>query len=290
MTVKDPENGAENVSVVLIGVGGASCSGKTTLAKHLNRILPDSVIIHQDDFAPPQELVPIHPIHGVQDWDAAPGAISWQRLNDTLREIKQTGRMPPDHRSHDHLNEQREIAIDDVLKARLVADLKKAQQSVLTKTGAKTIFGILDGFLLYWNEMSESCLECRGKYSSRDVMSAMAIIQQVRIRKSISKGDLTKTFALAPLPDSLGFFGIWFQSDPEGSLWRDPPGYWEDIVWPAYVDAHKDLFVDGDVENGQLSGEKVENLVLLDTLQLSMSDAVDKSCKVIQDYVLNKTA
>lgn len=27
---------------------GASCSGKTTLAKHLNRILPDSVIIHQD--------------------------------------------------------------------------------------------------------------------------------------------------------------------------------------------------------------------------------------------------
>lgn len=27
---------------------GATCSGKTTLAKHLNRILPDSVIIHQD--------------------------------------------------------------------------------------------------------------------------------------------------------------------------------------------------------------------------------------------------
>jgi energy-coupling factor transporter ATP-binding protein EcfA2 len=27
---------------------GATCSGKTTLAKHLNGILPDSVIIHQD--------------------------------------------------------------------------------------------------------------------------------------------------------------------------------------------------------------------------------------------------
>ncbi|KAF6760110.1 hypothetical protein DFP72DRAFT_843635 [Ephemerocybe angulata] len=261
MTVKDPENGAENVSVVLIGVGGASCSGKTTLAKHLNRILPDSVIIHQD----PQELVPIHPIHGVQDWDAAPGAISWQRLNDTLREIKQTGRMPPDHRSHDHLNEQKEIAIDDVLKERLVADLKKAQQSVLTKTGAKTIFGILDGFLLYWNE---------------DVISQLDVRIMLRVPEKVLKQRRHERHG----------YHTAVQSDPEGSLWRDPPGYWEDIVWPAYVDAHKDLFVDGDVENGQLSGEKVENLVLLDTLQLSMSDAVDKSCKVIQDYVLNKAA
>lgn len=58
----------EKTRVILIGVGsvsfspilyllilifqvenrGATCSGKTTLAKHLNRILPDSVIIHQD--------------------------------------------------------------------------------------------------------------------------------------------------------------------------------------------------------------------------------------------------
>ncbi|EEB95308.1 hypothetical protein MPER_05739, partial [Moniliophthora perniciosa FA553] len=34
--------------VILVGIGGATCSGKTTLAKHLNRILPNSVIIHQD--------------------------------------------------------------------------------------------------------------------------------------------------------------------------------------------------------------------------------------------------
>lgn len=30
------------------GYRGASCSGKTTLAKHLKAILPDSIIIHQD--------------------------------------------------------------------------------------------------------------------------------------------------------------------------------------------------------------------------------------------------
>jgi len=89
-------------------------SGKTMLAKHFNRIIPDSVIIHQDVCCrhfilsthlptpalflhrtwllyvlilylttysntprptQPMELVLIHPIHNVQDWDAAPGAI-----------------------------------------------------------------------------------------------------------------------------------------------------------------------------------------------------------------------
>jgi hypothetical protein len=30
---------------------GASCSGKTTLAKHLHSILPNSVLLHQDDYA-----------------------------------------------------------------------------------------------------------------------------------------------------------------------------------------------------------------------------------------------
>ena len=60
--------------VFIVAIDGASCSGKTTLAKHLQRILPNAVILHQDDFAPPQEQIPLHPVHGVQDWDDAKGA------------------------------------------------------------------------------------------------------------------------------------------------------------------------------------------------------------------------
>jgi nicotinamide/nicotinate riboside kinase len=37
---------------ILIAVGGATCSGKTTLAKKLQKALPNNFIIHQDDFAP----------------------------------------------------------------------------------------------------------------------------------------------------------------------------------------------------------------------------------------------
>ena len=75
------------------------------------------------------------------------------------------------------------------------------------------------------------------------------------------------------------------QTDPEGALWRDPPGYWENIVYPAYLEAHQELFVEGDTEKGNLSGKKVENLMLLETLQMTMTEAVGQSCEVIKDFL-----
>lgn len=35
-------------------------------------------------------------------------------------------------------------------------------------------------------------------------------------------------------------------------FWKDPPGYVDKIVWPNYVEAHRWMFVDGDVEGGRL--------------------------------------
>lgn len=97
------------------------------------------------------ELVPIHPVHNVQDWDAPAGAISWGRLVDSLRVMKETGKLPEDHRSHDHLNEQKSIPIDGETEARLKAGFKDLQQRILDEKKEKIVFGILDGFLLYWH-------------------------------------------------------------------------------------------------------------------------------------------
>jgi len=65
-------------------------------------------------------------------------------------------------------------------------------------------------------------------------------------------------------------------------LWRDPPRYWEDIVYPAYLDAHRDVFVDGDVEHGEPTN-KIEGLVLLESLDISMSEAVERCCGMLKD-------
>lgn len=102
-------------------------------------------------FVKPQEQVPIHPVHNVQDWDAPQGAIDWPRLIGFLRTVKDTGEIPPDHRSHDHLNEQKEIKLDDQVYERWKAAFADAKQK-REETGKEPIvWGLVDGFLLYWH-------------------------------------------------------------------------------------------------------------------------------------------
>jgi nicotinamide/nicotinate riboside kinase len=71
------------------------------------------------------------------------------------------------------------------------------------------------------------------------------------------------------------------QSDPEGALWRDPPHYWEQIVWPAYLRAHRDVFVNGDVETGRSSG-KIGGLVVVEGMNTTMGEMVDVVCEKLK--------
>ena len=100
----------------------------------------------------PQELVPVHPVHNVQDWDAAPGAIAWPRLITFLQHVKEIGEIPPDHRSHDHLNEQKLITVDDAVRAKWIAEFQQLKKKWAAE-GERIIWGLVDGFLLYWHKV-----------------------------------------------------------------------------------------------------------------------------------------
>lgn len=238
--------------VILIGVGGATCSGKTTLAKHLRSTLPDSFIIHQDDFAPAQELIPIHPVHKVQDWDDAPGAIDWDRLATFISRVKDEGILP-DHPSHDHLNSQRDTPVPQEMRT---AWAKHFQNLVdrSSKKGIRVVFALLDGFLLYWDKRLIDAIDVplllRVGYDT---------LHQRRIERS-------------------GYHTA------EGSFWTDPPGYWENIVYPAYVRAHEDMFTNGDVEKGEPT-DRVPGLVLLDGELNDMPAIFEQACGAIVEHM-----
>ena len=70
------------------------------------------------------------------------------------------------------------------------------------------------------------------------------------------------------------------QSDPEGTLWRDPPDYFDQIVYPAYVRAHTRMFKDGDIEKGQ-PDDFVKDLLLIDSEKLGMDEIFEKAAAVI---------
>lgn len=236
--------------VILVGIGGATCSGKTTLAKHLRNIIPDSFIIHQDDFTPPEATLPIHPTFG-QDWDSAPTAIAWPRLREFLRTVKRTARIPDDHSSHDHLNEQKSIQLGESLATRCKEEISRVQKEVEAASGVRVVWGIVDGFLLYWDPEVVDTLDAR--------IFIRVPYDVLKERRSVRSGYATAE-----------------QMSSEGSFWKDPPGYFENLVYPAYTDAHRSMFADGDVEQGSAV---LPGLVIIEASQLSMDDVVSRCCE-----------
>lgn len=58
--------------------------------------------------------------------------------------------------------------------------------------------------------------------------------------------------------------------------------YWENIVYPAYIEAHQEMFEHGDVENGKPTGERARGLVVIKPgSETSMDDIVQGCCDVL---------
>lgn len=74
--------------------------------------------------------------------------ILWAKQRATLHHLRTTGLLPPDHSSHDHLNEQVPVPISADLQAEW-----RARFAALD--GAHdTVFVIADGFLMFYDEES----------------------------------------------------------------------------------------------------------------------------------------
>lgn len=65
--------------------------------------------------------------------------------------------------------------------------------------------------------------------------------------------------------------------------------YWEHIVYPAYIEAHQDMFEGGDVENGKPTGHRVPGLVVIEPVkkgaEMSIDDIVRRCCAALEDFV-----
>lgn len=69
-----------------------------------------------------------------------------------LTTIRETGEVPAEHHSHDHLNEQVEVPVE----ADMIAAWKgkfEGMRMELEGKGEKVVWVIVDGFLLYWDKV-----------------------------------------------------------------------------------------------------------------------------------------
>ncbi|KAK3297725.1 P-loop containing nucleoside triphosphate hydrolase protein [Chaetomium fimeti] len=257
---------------IIIGISGCSSSGKTTLARLLRDMFPETFILHEDDFYKPESELPINQGHA--DWDC-PEAISIPDLEAALAHVRATGTFPPNVNSIEDLNTvgpcpatPEQIA---ACAARVNTWLTPGQpgssiftldsksnanpqetnpnpqetnpnpQETKPKPKPKTRICILDGFLLYSPPPTTTTNPDNTSKTKSPLRTVMTHLDIKLFLRASRASALRRRTARDGYVHMDGF-------------WTDPPGYVEQVVWPNYVEAHRWLFEGGDVEGGRLDG------------------------------------
>ena len=201
-------------SPLLVGISGPSSSGKTTLSRLLRDIFPPHqlTILHLDDFYHTDADIPVKA--GIQDWDCIESLnLPW--LQSTLAYTKTHAQSPPDFASKEDHNSVGEHRVD----AHVVERLKESVRVLLAGSEWTRRIVLVDGFLLFSEGMKNIC----------DMFDVRLFLrtsyETTKRRREARSGYVTL----------------------EG-FWEDPPGYVDKIVWPNYVNDHKFLFNNGNVE------------------------------------------
>lgn len=69
--------------------------------------------------------------------------------------MKDHGALPGSHSSHDHLNEQREVPAPPDTLERWKLKFQEVESQWSSK-GVEIIWALLDGFLLYWDKVTNT--------------------------------------------------------------------------------------------------------------------------------------
>lgn len=209
---------------LIVGISGVSSSGKTTLARLLRDIFPNTFVLHEDDFYKTDAEIPINEAAGgVADWDCLE-AINLPAFEEALGYIKANGTPPRDLKSKEDKNSVGDVSLDK----KVIDDLQwRAGRWMFQDVPP---IAIIDGFLLYSEDMK----------AIRDLFDVKLFLRTdyktAKSRREARSGYVTL----------------------EG-FWEDPPGYVDNVVWPNYVKDHAFLFENGDVE-GELKREELDRL------------------------------
>lgn len=219
---------------IVIGLTGASSSGKSTLACILSRILPRCQIMHEDDFFKPETEIPYDESRKDRDWDC-PEAIDFVKLKHTLRVLKD----PKNYESsletivrdtgrgyYDYILHSTEPPRNDAnfkSNEAIIVELQSQVRSLFEKYIIEEYrIILLDGFLLLHDEelltLVDFTLFFKTNYQS---------LRHRREKRKYTVGE---------------------------DVWIDPPGYFDEFVWPGYFKYHKNRFENEDENTVKLTG------------------------------------
>ena len=210
--------------MLVVGISGPTCSGKTTIAGYLKRIFPRLVVLHEDDFYIPAAQLPHRA--GFQNWDCA-ASIDQDRLKCVVGHARNERVLPAEFKSY-QTEEEPSGAQEAVVQAsQNNVQLFYGQQgqhrpvdmeSSVRETNSLPDILLVEGFLLFGRSMTllKDAFDLRillgGKY------------EDLKRRRDGRTGYNT-----------------------DEGFWKDPEGFFDLVVWPEYVEEHGFLFKNQDV-------------------------------------------
>ncbi|KAL8655655.1 MAG: hypothetical protein Q9210_000765 [Variospora velana] len=219
----------------VVALSGLSSTGKSTIAIHLPLIfLPPHytlTILHVDDFYKPKAHLPFRAGH--LDWDCT-GSLDWPRLEAAVRSWR-AGKQVAEGKVNPQPESETGLAGGEGITQALVEELRGEFQGTAVGSlnpepgAASQRVLILDGFLLFTPSVPSSF---------RSLLDLKILLRapyaEAKRRREARSGYTTM----------------------EG-WWEDPPGYFDTVVWPNYVEENQGFFVGGDVE-GDVDEERCQ--------------------------------
>lgn len=236
-TVLEPTPVVYKHETILIGIAGATASGKTLLSRFLSLVLPPTTahfsICQNDFFVPKHFLIPSK--SGKVDTDCAEAIDSAAFLR-VLKYAKREGRLPPGYSSEYNGDAEQDVA-KSLIAHNVVDEIKRMlADSGSLPEGQAVCF--VTGFLLYHDA------------GVRDILDIKFFLRATKEASKIKRFEKPTCAA-------------------KHDFWRTQR-YFDKIVWPNYVRDHKPLFKNGDVESTPLFD-------LCDSLGISMQPQQDMS-------------
>lgn len=238
----------------IFAISGLSTSGKTLMVDLLSDILTPSTkcyMIHQDDFYKSDSQIPMHS-NGLQDWDCA-DAIDFKKLAALLFEVRNGQGLTKLRLSSSQPASAQKSPSNLGLIAKyrhMLRDGSLACAPYIQKHGIV----LVEGFLLFGRSVEDKLSRI---FDKRIVLRTT--FEEGKTRRAMREGYVT----------SDGF-------------WKDPPDYFEKIVWPNYVQEHAHLFIDDDVLGEGRGG------INIDVCPLEFANSPEQTLKWLLGYVTQK--
>ncbi|CDH57614.1 nicotinamide riboside kinase [Lichtheimia corymbifera JMRC:FSU:9682] len=214
-----------------------------TLTRILQKALKHTAVIYQDDFFKSDSDIPMDPKTKLQNWDC-PNALDFDKLNECVHYAIEHCKLPEGFVSKEE--ENKHDGSTQVSK-HVLEGLSKLATAL-----EDTLFLIVDGFMLYWDQELYQQFDCK--------IFITASYTTLKTRRESRQGYVTT----------------------EG-YWADPPGYFDAIVWPEYVRWNQHLFQG--TNHSEIEHEAVEDVLVLNTDDLSIDQVADAAVQRLLDKV-----